>query len=114
MTMKFLSVPFVLLPRGAFLLVCAVLMLGTPPAKAQKAPPRAVPVEDPPVLPKAVPVDPKDLPKGVVPPRAQAVVEDTAPKGPDQDLFDYAMLAFSQKDYAIASQSFGKYLQSYP
>ncbi len=107
MTMKFSTVPF----RPA----CVAIMLAASAAMAQKAPPRAIPVEDPPpALPKAVPVNPNDLPDGVVPPRAQAVVEDTGPKGPDQDLYDYAMLAFGQKDYAIASQSFGKYLQSYP
>ena len=91
-------------------------------AQVQKAPPRAVPVEDPPAtpkppLPKAVPVGPN----GGVPPRAVPVTDDPpvvpatpAAKGPEQDLFDYAMLAFTQKDYAIAAQSFGKYLQAYP
>jgi len=110
MTMKFSTVPF----RPA----CVAVLLAASAAMAQKAPPRAIPVEDPPpaALPKAVPVeDPNALPKTApVPPRAEAVVEDTGPKGPDQDLYDYAMLAFGQKDYSIASQSFGKYLQSYP
>ena len=91
------------------------------PLLAQQTPPRAVPVEDPPtakpVLPKAVPVGPNGAP------RAEAVTDDVptakavapaAAKGPEQDLFDYAMLAFGQKDYAIAAQSFGKYLQAYP
>lgn len=114
MTMKFSTVPFLLFSGGApFRLACVAVMLALPAAFAQKAPPRAIPVEDPPpALPKAVPVEePKTMP---APPRAQAVEEDTGPKGPDQDLYDYAMLAFGQKDYSIASQSFGKYLQAYP
>ncbi len=89
-------------------LILAVALFAAPPTWAQQIP-RAVPVDEKPV-PRAVPVGPE----GAAPPRAQPVVEDTAPKGPDQDLFDYAMLAFGQKDYAIAAQSFGKYLQTYP
>ena len=112
MTMKFPTVPSLLLfgyaPMG---FACAAALLVAPLTHGQQVPPRAIPVDEPPkALPKAVPVGPN----GGAPPRAQAVVEDTAPKGPDQDLFDYAMLAFGQKDYAIAGQSFGKYLQAYP
>ncbi|MDB6137130.1 MAG: Tetratricopeptide repeat-containing protein [Verrucomicrobiaceae bacterium] len=112
--MKFPPVPFLL---SAPLLLCAVVLLAMPSARAEKIPPRAIPVEEPPALPRAVPVDPNSLPQPVAPnarpPRATAV-EDVAARSPDQDLFDYAMLAFGQKDYAIAGQSFGKYLQAYP
>jgi len=78
-------------------------------ASAQQSPPRAVPVQDDP--PRAVPVDPGSL---VPAPRAQVVQDASKPRGPDQDLFDYAMLAFGQKDYVIAAESFGKYLSTFP
>ncbi len=95
------------LPKVSCLL--ALVLAATPAAHAQKSR-RAVPVDDDKPVPRAVPVGPDGIP---VAPRAKAV-EDDKPKGPDQDLFDYAMLAFGQKDYAIASQSFGKYLSTYP
>ena len=78
-------------------------------ASAQQSPPRAVPIQDDP--PRAVPVDPGSL---VPAPRAQVVQDPGKPRGPDQDLFDYAMLAFGQKDYVIAAESFGKYLSTFP
>ncbi len=56
--------------------------------------PRAEVVEDAP--PKAIPVD-----------------EVAKPTGPDEDLFDYAGLAFSQKEYGMAAQSYGQYLSTY-
>ena len=78
-------------------------------AFAQQAPPRAVPLED--NAPRAVPVDPSTL---VPVQRAKVVEEPNKPKGPDQDLFDYATLAYSQKDYVIAAESYGKYLATFP
>lgn len=92
------------------LVLSALLLAAAPLASGQQKPPRAIPVEEAPPVARAIPVEPE----GKTPPKAQAVTEDNTPKGPDQDLFDYAMLAFGQKDYAIASQSFGKYLQAYP
>ena len=79
-------------------------------ATAQQAP-RAVPVDEPVPAPRAIPVEPG---AEHVPPRAQAVTDGDKPKGPDEDLFDYATLAYSQKDYNIAAQTFGKYLSSFP
>jgi len=90
-------------------LLVAVLLLAAPVAMAQKIP-RAVPVDEVKPVPRALPVGPD----GVVVPKAQPVAEDKTPKGQDQDLFDYAMLAFGQKDYTIAAQSFDKYMQTYP
>ncbi|MFC5456194.1 tetratricopeptide repeat protein [Prosthecobacter fluviatilis] len=71
----------------------------------QPAPPRALPVEDD--VPKAIPVSP--------PPKAQPV-PDAAPKtkGPDDDMFDFATLAYDRQEWGMASQSYAKYLQQYP
>ncbi len=90
---------------AAFLLSLLLITVTTLHAQV---PPRAVPVEDGP--PRAVPVEP--APPAA--PRAQVVEDASKPKGPDDDLFDYANLAFGQKDYVIAGQSYGKYLQTYP
>jgi tetratricopeptide (TPR) repeat protein len=70
---------------------------------AQQTPPRAIPVEDEPPIPKAIPVSP--------PPAAPAVPRT---KGPDDDLFDFASLAYERQEWAIASQNYAKYLQTYP
>jgi tetratricopeptide (TPR) repeat protein len=35
------------------------------------------------------------------------------PLGPDEDLFDYATLAFGQKEYGMAAQSYGQYIANY-
>lgn len=96
------------------------LLLITHQATAQQAPKAQVIEDDP---PRAVPI----APGGGTAPRAQIVDEEparrtsqpatpTAPKptGPDEDLFDYAMLAYSQKEYAMAAQNFGQYLTTYP
>ncbi len=79
-------------------------------ASAQQAPPRAQPLEDD--VPRAVPIKPAA--PIVDAPRAQPIEDKPKTKGPDDDLFDYATLAFSQKDYVIAAQSFGQYLKGYP
>lgn len=88
------------------ILVAAVISTA---ASAQRAP-RAEPVDDDP--PRAVPV-----PMDGGARRAQVVDEQPAaprPSGPDEDLFDYAMLAYSQKEYNMAAQNFGQYLTTYP
>ncbi len=90
-------------------LIVAASLAVVPALRAQQAPPRAVPVEE--NVPRALPVLPGDP---NVAPRAQVVEEPNRPKGPEEDLFDYATLAYSQKDYDIASQSYGKYLATYP
>lgn len=71
----------------------------------QPAPPRALPVEDD--VPKAIPVSP--------PPKAQPV-PDAPPKtkGPDDDMFDFATLAYDRQEWNMAAQSYAKYLQQYP
>lgn len=78
-------------------------------ARAQ-TPPRALPVED--NVPRAIPVKPAT--PDTAPPRPQVVEDDAKAKGPDDDLFEFATLAFTQKDYTIAAQNFGKYLQTFP
>jgi TolA-binding protein len=35
-------------------------------------------------------------------------------KGPDDDMFDFATLAYDRQEWAMASQSYAKYLQKYP
>jgi TolA-binding protein len=82
-------------------------------ALAQQVPPRALPVEDDAPIPKAIPVRP--------PPKAQPVLDDPsvrpAPprtKGPDDDMFDFATLAYDRQEWDIASQGYAKYLQKFP
>jgi TolA-binding protein len=82
-------------------------------ALAQQVPPRALPVEDDAPVPKAIPVRP--------PPKAQPVLDDPsvrpAPprtKGPDDDMFDFATLAYDRQEWDIASQGYAKYLQKFP
>ena len=67
----------------------------------QPAPPRALPVEDD--VPKAIPVSPpKAQPVPDAPPRT---------KGPDDDMFDFATLAYDRQEWGMAAQSYAKYLQ---
>ena len=90
-------------------------------ALGQGSAPRAVPVEDPERLPvpRAVP-----LPSGGRAPRPEVVTDGSAPapapsgeaarsKGPDDDLYDFAMLSYERKEYELAAQSFAQYLQRY-
>ncbi|SKB02285.1 Tetratricopeptide repeat-containing protein [Prosthecobacter debontii] len=87
-------------------LIVAVSLLGVVTSAIGQAVPRAVPVEDEEVqkpIPRAIPVNPNEVPPA--PPK---------PKGPDQDLFDYASMVYERGEYAIAVQSFGEYLQNYP
>lgn len=90
-------------------LIFAVCLAAASAAHAQAPAPRALPVEDS-TAPRAIPVEPG---AAQAPPRAAVVDDPNKPKGPDEDLFDYASLAYSQKDYNIAAQSFGKYLATY-
>jgi tetratricopeptide (TPR) repeat protein len=85
-------------------LAAGMLWLGTV-GMAQKVP-RAIPFDESQVV-KAVPVDP-------VPPKAQAVTDPNRPAGPDEDLFDYATLCYTQKDYKIAITPYGDYTRNYP
>lgn len=84
-----------------------VLGLTSTMAVAQRAP-RAVPVEDPPAPVRAVPVE------DPAPVRAQPVTDPNRPSGPDEDLYDYATLAFTQQDYNIALKPFADYVRLYP
>lgn len=74
-------------------------------ATAQKVP-RAVPVEERAPV-KAVPVDP-------IVPKAQPVTDPNRPSGPDEDLFDYATLCYTQQDYKIAITPYSDYTRNYP
>ena len=109
--------------RGASMsVVSGACLLMVVSLSAQQAP-RAVPVPENEDVPRAVPVQPG----GGTAPRA-AIVDDgpsstpkpaaqpTTPKasGPDEDLFDYASLLYERKEYALAAQSFGQYLQRFP
>jgi TolA-binding protein len=96
-------------PRFMPVLFCLVALT----SMAQQPPPRALPVEDDAPVPKAIPVS--------QPPKAQPVLEDPqsrpAPprtKGPDDDMFDFASLAYDRQEWGMASQSYAKYLQQYP
>lgn len=73
-------------------------------AQAQQVP-KAVPVEDDTrPVPKAIPVEPT----------TPAAPMANKPKGPDEDLYDYASMVYERGEYSIASQSLGQYLQNYP
>lgn len=75
-------------------------LLGSGSLHAQQVP-RAIPVEDDaPPVPRAVPVEPAPAP--------------ARPKSPDQDLFDYASMIYDRGEFALAAQSYGQYLQTYP
>jgi TolA-binding protein len=82
-------------------------------ALAQQVPPRALPVEDEAPVPKAIPVP--------TPPKAQPVLDDPSvrpalprTKGPDDDMFDFATLAYERQEWDIAAQGYSKYLQKFP
>ncbi|MCA1964703.1 MAG: tetratricopeptide repeat protein, partial [Prosthecobacter sp.] len=72
--------------------------------------PKAVPVDDDPPVPKAVPVSPDEARRAV----PATPVPPPRPKGPDEDLFDYASLAYERGEWSIAAESLGRYLQEYP
>lgn len=84
----------------------AVLVISAAPVllTAQSAP-RAIPVEDDErPVPRAIPVGPGET----------RPAQPARPRGPDEDLFDYATLAYDRGEWSMASQSFGQYLQTYP
>jgi tetratricopeptide (TPR) repeat protein len=86
--------------------VLAALVLAASPGllTAQNAP-RAVPVEDDErPVPKAIPVGPGET----------RPAQPARPRGPEEDLFDYATLAYDRGEWSMASQSYGQYLQTYP
>ncbi len=92
-------------------LLAGALIAASQPLMAQPAR-RAVPVED--EVPKATPFQP-----GNVAPRAAVVteppqVDPNKPKGPDEDLYDYASMLYGRKEFPLAVQSFGQYLQKFP
>lgn len=94
------------------LLVPSLCLLSMLTAAAQQ-PPRALPVEDDAPVPRAIPVRP--------PPKAQPVLDDprerpTPPrtKGPEDDMFDFATLAYDRQEWGMAAQNYAKYLQQYP
>jgi TolA-binding protein len=105
------------------LTLLAVLAVTLLPAQQ---PPRATVVEDD--VPRAVPLPPGGARRATVvdeepttTPRQPTTKGSSTkgsttprPSGPDEDLFDYAMLAYSQKEYTMAATNFGQYLSTYP
>ncbi len=83
-----------------------LLLFSLTTAQAQQAPPKALPVEDDAPIPKAIPVRPP-----TTPPSAPAAPRT---KGPEDDLFDFASLAYDRQEWPIAAQNYAKYLQTYP
>ncbi len=81
-------------------LVAHVLLLATAAIAQDVEVPRAVPVADPVGIPRAVPVPPP--------------VAAPATKTPDDDLFEYATLCYTQKDYQIAIKPYQDYTRLYP
>jgi TolA-binding protein len=100
------------------ILMLCVAMAGSWQAAAQTAR-RAIPVDEAaPGVPKAVPFQPGTAPRATIvtepAPKTPKVADPNKPKGPDEDLYDYASLLYERKEYALAAESFGQYLQRYP
>ncbi len=81
--------------------LCALLSVTC--AQAQQVPKAIAVEEDERPVPKAIPVEPKP-----------ATPPTNKPKGPDEDLFDYASMIYDRGEYSLAAQSLGQYLQNYP
>ncbi|OYW77406.1 MAG: hypothetical protein B7Z37_04560, partial [Verrucomicrobia bacterium 12-59-8] len=90
---KFSTLPRSLAPRLLPVFFCLVTLS----SMAQQQAPRALPVEEDALVPKAIPVG--------SPPKT---------KGPDDDMFDFATLAYDRQEWSMAAQSYAKYLQQYP
>lgn len=100
--MSFRSIQLPMFSRLLHLL--ALSLFSAHVSTAQQAP-RAVAVEEEErPVPRAVPVEPS----------RPAAPASNKPKGPDEDLFDYASLIYERGEYTLASQSLGQYLQNYP
>ncbi|MFZ4767616.1 MAG: tetratricopeptide repeat protein, partial [Roseimicrobium sp.] len=89
----------------------ALVAFGMAASASAQTLPRAVPVAEPvgdlPRPVRAVPVEP-------TPAKAQPVADPNRASGPDEDLYDYAMLCWSQNDYSIALKPFADYVRTYP
>lgn len=81
--------------------LCALLSVTC--AQAQQVPKAIAVEEDERPVPKAIPVEPKP-----------ATPPTNKPKGPDEDLFDYASMIYDRGEHSLAAQSLGQYLQNYP
>jgi len=96
----------------------ALLSLAATLSAPGQSVPKAVPVEeDERPVPKAVPVTPDQVRPGQGPGPATPQPPPTnpaRPSGPDEDLYDYASLAYDRSEWAMAAKSFGQYLQTYP
>ncbi|MBX7207436.1 MAG: tetratricopeptide repeat protein [Verrucomicrobiaceae bacterium] len=112
---------FRILPRLSKLVLLGAAatfcVTGAGVARAQPAK-RALPVEDDsPPVPKATPFSPGTPPKAAIvgePGGAKKPADSGKPKGPDDDLYDYASMLYERKEYGLAAESFGQYLQRYP
>lgn len=103
-------------PQHVFLMrlaLPALLCLAATLSVPGQSVPKAVPVEedDDRPVPKAVPVTPDQVRPGLPQPPAQTPGR---PTGPDEDLYDYASLAYDRSEWSMAAKSFGQYLQTYP
>jgi TolA-binding protein len=104
--------------RAAMILILCLALNPSWHAAAQ-ATRRAVPVEDAaPGVPRAVPFQPGPAPRATIvtepAPATPKTADPNKPTGPDEDLFDYASLLYDRKEYALAADSFGQYLQRHP
>lgn len=88
------------------LTLSALLLVSVFPASlSAQSVSKAVPLEeDERPVPKAIPVGPNET----------RPAQPARPKGPDEDLFEYASMSYDRSEWSIASQSFGQYLQNYP
>jgi TolA-binding protein len=101
----------------------AVLLAFFQSAPAQEPPPKAVPVEDKAAAPERPPTATtggnEPAPGAAPEPRpaarpAQAPPKNTAPKSPEQDLFEFSELLFSKSNYPVAIQQYSAYLDIHP
>ena len=90
--------------HSSFSMFLSGFLLASLTLSAQQTP-KAIPVEDGTLVPRAVPIPPPIASPAVAPPKARS---------PEDDMFDFAMLAYERQEWTIAAQNFAKYLQTYP
>lgn len=90
--------------HSSFSMFLSGFVLASLTLSAQQAP-KAIPVEDGTLVPRAVPIPPPIASPAVAPPKARS---------PEDDMFDFAILAYERQEWTIAAQNFAKYLQTYP
>jgi len=93
------------LPSTMFLRGFVVASLASGAFVCAQEAPKALPVDEDAPVPRAIPVRPPPATPPASPPKARS---------PEDDMFDFAMLAYERQEWAIAAQNFAKYLQTYP